>query len=290
VKILILRCWSFLVSLAFVLVIGSAMYFLLSNALPGIDMEAIFGTTPPIDAIFKGAMVWDALWPAIAGTAYLLVLAMLLVLPLGTAGAVYLSEYAPARFRRIALSVLEIFTAIPSIVIGLFGFLLVVCLHRVLLPRASTSLLLAAFCLTLLVLPTFILTFHAAMRGLPHSLRVTASAIGLCHHAAVWHVFLPASGRGLASAFFLSAGRCAEDTAVILLTGAIANASTAPSLTGKFEALPFFIYYTTANYQSPEEFSRIFVAVFFLMVLACILLFGGALLQKVTFKHWNDPL
>ena len=58
----------------------------------------------------------------------------------------------------------------------------------------------------------------------------------------------------------LAMGRAAEDTAVILLTGVVANAGLPSGLAVRFEALPFFIYYTAAQYQTPEELERGFGA------------------------------
>lgn len=286
-KMKLLRLWAFISTIFFVAVIAGSFGFLLHKAVPQLSVELVFGDTPPLEALFGNAPVWDALWPPIIGTLHLLVTAMLFILPLGIAAGAYLAEYAPARFRNWVTSVLEIFAGIPSIVMGLFGFLLILLLRKSFLPHAGTSLLLAAFCLSLLVLPVFILTFQTALRNTPHSLRVTAAAIGLSHNTSVWRIFVPHAGRGLVSAFCLASGRCAEDTAVILMTGAIANASRAPFFTDKFEALPFYIYYTTANYQNEAEFLRVFAAAFFLLLLACILLMTGGWLRSVAFKDWN---
>lgn len=286
-RIAFLRCWSIFAAMLFVVAIGGTIFFLLYNALPQLSLQMVFGDTNIFDVLFHNAPVWDALWPAIAGTGLLLLVTMSFVLPLGITTAVYLSEYASQPLRLLALGLFEIFASIPSIIMGLFGFLLILLLRKTLLPTANTSLLLASFCLALLVLPVFVLTFYTALRGIPHALRVTASLIGLSHNAAVWRVFVPQTSKGLMSAFFLAAGRCVEDTAVILTTGAIANASRAPMLTSKFEALPFYIYYTTANYHDEAEFMRIFAAAFFLLFLACLLLASGHFFQKITFKEWE---
>ena len=285
----LLHVWSTLAVLVFIAAVGGALAFLLVNALPQISLELVFGDTPPLRAIFSNAPVWEGLWPAIAGTGYLLLVAMTMTLPLGIATGVYLAEYAGPALRRGVVTLLEIFAGVPSIVMGLFGFLLILALRRSFAPDASTSLVLAALCLALLALPVFVLTLYAALRSIPHPLRVTAAAIGLSRNAAVWRVFVPKAGKGMASAFFLAAGRCAEDTAVILMTGAIANASRAPLLTGKFEALPFYIYYTTANYQTETEFMRVFAAAFFLLALACMLFAAGHFAQQRAFKEWNTP-
>lgn len=286
----LLRIWGIISAALFVLAIGGIIGFLLYNALPHLSLKDIFGDTPPLEAVLHNAPVWDALWPAMAGTGRLLLLSMSFTVPLGMSTAIYLSEYAPRPVRQGAVALLELFSGVPSILMGLFGFLLILILRKTILPQAGTSLLLAAFCLSLLVLPVFALTFFVALQSIPHKLRVTAAAIGLSPTSAIWRVYLPQAGRGLASAFFLASGRCAEDTAVILMTGAIANASRAPLLTEKFEALPFFIYYTTANYRNEAEFLRIFVAAFLLLVLACVLLAVGRHVYRFTFNGWGKTV
>ncbi len=282
-----LRLGGRFAAIVFTFVVGGNIVFLLVKALPQLSLELVFGTTPPLAALFTSAPVWDGLWPAIAGTGALLLVSMSIALPLGIATGVYLAEYAGPSVRRSVVMLLEVFVGIPSIIMGLFGFLFILALRRSFAPSAGTCLVLAAFCLALLVLPVFILTLHAALRSIPHALRVTAAVMGLSRNVAVWRIFVPKAGKGIMSAFFLAAGRCAEDTAVILMTGVIANASRTPSLTGKFEALPFYIYYTTANYQNEIEFMRVFAAAFFLLALACMLFASGHFFHQLAFNEWS---
>ena len=112
------------------------------------------------------------------------------------------------------------------------------------------------------------------MEGLPISLRLTGFALGLTRGQVVRHVLVPQASRGILGGIMLAMGRAAEDTAVILLTGAVANAGLPSGLAVRFEALPFFIYYTAAQYQTPEELERGFGA-----SLTLLLLSGGLLLM-----------
>ncbi len=89
----------------------------------------------------------------------------------------------------------------------------------------------------------------------------------------VRHILVPQASRGILGGIMLAMGRAAEDTAVILLTGVVANAGLPSGLAVRFEALPFFIYYTAAQYQTPEELERGFGA-----SLTLLLLSGGLLL------------
>ncbi|MFQ8890402.1 MAG: ATP-binding cassette domain-containing protein [Bilophila wadsworthia] len=108
---------------------------------------------------------------------------------------------------------------------------------------------------------------------MPASLRLTGFALGLTHSQIVRHILVPQASRGILGGIMLAMGRAAEDTAVILLTGVVANAGLPSGLAVRFEALPFFIYYTAAQYQTPEELERGFGA-----SLTLLLLSGGLLL------------
>lgn len=85
----------------------------------------------------------------------------------------------------------------------------------------------------------------------------------------------------------LAFGRAAEDTAVILLTGVVANAGLANGIFDKFQALPFTIYYTAAQYQTQEELQRGFGAALVLLLLAGSLLLGAYAIEKTYRLRWK---
>ena len=153
-----------------------------------------------------------------------------------------------------------------------FGFTLILFLRKTFQTEANTSLFLAAACLALLVLPVLVTTTCEALEAVPQSLRTTATALGFTRRQAARHILLPAVVPGIRGVI-LALGRAAEDTAVIMLTGVVANAGLPAGLWGKFEALPFSIFYTAAQYQTPEELERGFGA-----SLTLLLLSGGLLL------------
>ena len=227
----------------------------------------------------SGPPCWDAFpsgtasGPACLGTLCLLGITMALVLVPGIGCGIYLAEYAPPRMQRLLNSLMDILSGVPSIVMGIFGFTLILFLHRLGFAGASSGLLLAGGCLALLVLPALVVTTRTALESLPASLRLSGAALGLRHGQVVRHLLLPQASRGILSGVMLALGRSAEDTAVILLTGVVANAGLPAGLGLRFEALPFFIYYTAAQYQTPEELQRGFGAALTLLALS-----GGLLL------------
>lgn len=270
------------------LAVGALLIFLLWRGLPALNGALIFGDTPPLKAITGQMPVWDGLWPAVAGTAALVVLTMLLALFPGVGCGIYLAEFAKGRTAAIIRLAMDMLAGTPSIVMGLFGFTLIVFLRQFFWPEANTSLLLAAGCLALLVLPVLVTTTCEAMEALPFKLRLTCMALGITRRQAALHVLLPVAWPGIGGGVLLALARAAEDTAVIMLTGAVANAGLPAGLGAKFEALPFAIFYTSAQYQSQEELARGFGAALILLGLSSLLAALAALVQKRLAKGRGD--
>lgn len=253
--------------------------FLLWRGGPSLGLTLWFGDTPPLAALLHGAPVFDGIWPACLGTLYLVALVAALAIPLGVASGIFLAEYADGRTKVVFSFCVELLSGIPSILMGLFGFALILFLRRTFAPEANTCLLLSAFCLTLLVLPYLISSTRLAIESLPDALRLTGTSLGLSHWQVIRRVLLPASAQGILSGVVLAIGRAAEDTAVILMTGVVANAGTPGALSAKYEALPFHIYYLAAEYQSPAELAQAFATALVLLALTGLLFVAARRLQ-----------
>lgn len=101
------------------------------------------------------------------------------------------------------------------------------------------------------------------------------------------HLLIPAGSRGILGGIMLALGRAAEDTAVIMVTGAVANAGLPAGLAAKYEALPFFIFYISAQYRDQAELLRGFGAALTLLVISGCLLMGAWGLQRGLERHWK---
>lgn len=273
--------------LILLLAVGSMLTFLLLRGLPTLSLALLFGDTPPIAAILGHSPVWEGIWPACAGTLTLVCLTVLLALFPGVGCGIYLAEYAGVRQRRWLGAVIDMLAGVPSIVMGLFGFSLILFLRHTFWPEANTCLLLAAGCLALLVLPSIVLTTQEAIAAVPAELRLTCAALGFNHRQRLRYVLLPAASRGILGGVMLAFGRAAEDTAVILLTGVVANAGFFAGIFDKFQALPFTIYYTAAQYQSQEELQRGFGAALILLLLAGGLLLAAYAIERAYRARWK---
>jgi phosphate transport system permease protein len=272
-----------LVLAALALLLGS----LLANGLPALSARLFFGDAPALAALLGRVPVFEGIWPACVGTLCLVALSCSLAIPLGVASGVYMAEYAPPRLRAPMAFATDLLAGIPSILMGLFGFALILLLRQTLAPDAKTGLWLSAVCLAVLVLPYTINTTRAALEGLPRELRLAAPSLGLNRNQGVFSVLLPAASRGLMGGVVLSIGRAAEDTAVILLTGVVANAGLPRGLLDKYEALPFRIYYTAAEYQNPQQLAQGFATALVLLCLTGGVFLAAHRLQRRMERRWR---
>lgn len=274
---------ALLVLSAFSLLFG----FLLLKGLPMLNLRLFFGDTSAYDAVIRLRPVWDGIWPAFAGTFYLLALTMVMALVPGIGCGVFLARFAEGRTRELLSLAVDLLAGVPSIVMGLFGFVLILFMRRTFAPEATTCVLLAAFCLALLVLPSLVVTTRGALESLPVKLAESGRALGFSEKQLLRHLLLPAAAEGILGGVMLAMGRAAEDTAVIMLTGVVINSGLPAGLASKFEALPFLIYYTAAQYTDEAELTRGFGAALVLLLLSSSLLGAAWLLQRGMKRRWR---
>jgi phosphate transport system permease protein len=271
---------SWLSTLVLVLVIGYLLGFLAFRGGPTISMSLFFGDTPVWDALTGRLPVWDGIWPACVGTLLLVALSTATAIPLGVGAGIYLAEYARKPAQKTLGFLVDLLAGTPSILMGLLGFSAILFVRKVFDLQARTSLLTASLCVGFLVLPYIVRATQTALESLREDLRTTALALGMTRSQTIIHVLLPRSAMGIASGIILAVGRAAEDTAVILLTGVVANAGVPHGLTDKFEALPFHIFYLAAEYQNQDELAQAFGTALILLCLTSILFMATGLISN----------
>jgi phosphate transport system permease protein len=272
--------WSWICSLGLVAAVAGILGFVFVKSIPVLNLQLIFGTTRPLKALLMQAPVFDGLLPAIAGTLILVLTAVGLALPVGLGAGIYLAEYSRGRVKQVLSLFFDILAGIPSIVVGLFGFSLAVFLHHHLSDRIYPCLLISALSLAFLVLPYLIRSTQAALERLPARERITAPALGASKLQNIRFVLVPRALDGIVSGVILSIGRCAEDTAVIMLTGAVASAGIPASLLGTYEALPFYIYYISSQYMDRQELLRGYGAAVVLLLLCSVLFLLSFMIKR----------
>lgn len=267
--------------------IGLLCALLFYKGLPTLGPNLLFGDVAPLEAILGKCPVWEGVWPALMGTLVLVGLTMALVLLPGIGCGIFLAEYASPVWKRRVGSAIDLLAGTPSIVMGLFGFTLILFLRKSFLPDANTCLLLAAGCISLLVTPVLVVNAREALEAVPSSVKIAAYGLGFTRHQVIFHISLPMAVRGIISGIILASGRAAEDTAAIMLTGAVANAGLPSGILGKFEALPFTIYYTIAQHQTGEELALAFGTALLLLLLAAGLVFLAKAVEVGHTRYWK---
>jgi ABC-type phosphate transport system permease subunit len=283
----LVAAWSVLSAAVTLTAVGALAVFLLRRSLPVLDMGLFFGDTPVADALLGRAPVWDGLFAACAGTVALVVLASLMAIPVGVAGGVAIHQYLKAPWAAALRFSTNALAGVPSIVMGLFGFSLIIFLRHTVAPEANTGLLLSAVCIALLVLPYTINATAQSLETLPEDLRLLGPSLGMTPWQSLRRILLPAAARGIFGGVFLSMGRAAEDTAVIILTGVVAHGGLPRGLLDKFEALPFTIYYLAAQYQSVRDLNMGFGAALTLLALTALLFCIARYLQARLEREWK---
>ncbi|WP_367360033.1 PstA family ABC transporter permease [Syntrophus sp. (in: bacteria)] len=262
----------------------SILAYLLFKGAGAFHPKLIFGDVSPLKAVLLQQRVFDGLFPAVVGTLMLVSLSVSIALPIGFATGIYLAEYADFRIKNAFNLIFDILAGIPSIVVGLFGFALAVFLHKHYSSSIQPCLLISGLALAFLVLPYIIRTTQIALESLSPEIRLTALALGATKLQNLVYVLLPQSLAGMISGVILAIGRCAEDTAVIMLTGVVVAAGVPKSVFAPYEALPFYIYYISSQYTTPEELMNGYGAALLLLLL-CLFLFALAFVIKKRLSY-----
>jgi phosphate transport system permease protein len=219
-------------ALVITLALLGILAYILANGFRAITWE--FLTQPPTDSMTKGGIM-----PAIVGTLYLTVGAILVALPLGVVSAIFLTEYAKqgalSRVIRIGVNCLA---GVPSVVFGLFGLG-----FFVVFLKFGSSILAGALTLGILILPTIIGAAEEAIKAVPQTFREASLALGVSKWNTIFRIVLPSALPGILTGAILGVGRAAGETAPIMFTAAAFFTAVLPkSIFDEVMALPYHIY------------------------------------------------
>ena len=154
----------------------------------------------------------------VAGTVLVAVGAMIVALPLGLLCAIYLSEYAPGRVRRVVKPVLEILAGIPTVVYGFFALLFVTPLLREISEDIGVfNALSAAIVMGIMIMPMVSSLSEDAIRAVPRSLREGGYALGASKMEVSIKVVVPAALSGIVASFILAASRAIGETMIVTI-------------------------------------------------------------------------
>ncbi len=185
-------------------------------------------------SFFRTVPLWsfltDTLWapvfvpprygilPLVAGTVVTTGVALAVALPMGTMVAIYLSEYAPFRLREIIKPLLELLSAVPTVVYGYFALLFVApLLQKVISDLPTFSMLSAGIVMGIMIIPYVSSLSEDAMRAVPMLLREGAYALGANKMIASLRVVYPAALSGIGAAYILGISRAIGETMIVAI-------------------------------------------------------------------------
>ncbi len=213
-----IRIFFFCVALASIATLALIVLFLFVEGLP------IFTKVSVKDFIF--GQYWYptdeppdfGIFPLIIASLSVTAVASVISIPLGVLTALYLAEVASYRLRELVKPVVELLAALPSVVIGFFGMVIVApFLQEILDIPTGLNLFNASLMLAFMSIPTICSISEDAIFNVPTELKEASLALGATHWETIWRVIIPASISGISTATILGMSRAIGETMVVLM-------------------------------------------------------------------------
>jgi phosphate transport system permease protein len=257
----------FLSTLFIVLPVGLILGIIIQKGLPALNWQFL-------SDIPRQGMRAGGIFPALVGTIYLVLGAIIFALPIGLLAAIYLSEYAKGNLlnRMIKLAIVNL-AGVPSVVYGLFGLAIFVIFFKF-----GASILSGSLTLGIMILPIIITTSREALESVPYSFREVSYSLGASKWQTIRHIVLPNAIPGILTGTILGLGRAAGETAPILFTVAAFYLPQLPkSIFDQAMALPYHLYVISTQVPNVDEKIRygtalvLLVLVLFMNLVAIII-------------------
>lgn len=222
---------------------------------------------------------------ALVGSAYMMLIVLVLALPIGVAASIYLEEFAPKNWMTDVIEVnIANLAAVPSIVFGILG--LAIFINFMHLPMSAP--IVGGLVLTLMTLPTIIISTRASLKSVPPSIKEAAMGVGASKVQAIFHHVLPLAAPGILTGTIIGLAQALGETAPLLLIGMVAFVRDYPDALpgGLFDpatGLPVQVYNFTQR-ADPAFVERasgaIVVLLAFLLVMNAIAIFLRQRLER----------
>jgi phosphate transport system permease protein len=227
---LAMECLAGIAAIGAVAVLGIVVFNVLQRGLPAIDFDLFTEVQPGFGEAGGG------IGHAIVGTAILVGLATLMALPVGVLLAIYVQEFARTSVARAIRLSLDVLNGVPSIVIGIFVFALIV------QPLHQQSAWAGAFALAIIMLPLVGRATMEVLALVPESQREASFALGVSRWRTVLRVVLPAVMGGVVTGAVLAIARAAGETAPLLFTSSLYANTISTDITQPVASLPVTIF------------------------------------------------
>lgn len=220
--------------------------------------------------------------PLVAGTAVTSGVALLVALPLGTVIAIYLSEYANARVREILKPILELLSAVPTVVFGYFAFLFVTPILQSFLPNLpGFNMLSAGIVIGIMIIPYVSSLSEDAMKAVPVHIREGSYAMGATRLQTAVRVLIPSAFSGIASAYVLGFSRAVGETMVVAIAAGQQPNLTLNPMEGAATITAYIVQVSLGDLpHGTLAYQSIFAAGLTLMVMTLVFNIAGHLLRK----------
>ncbi len=244
--------------------------YILYKGVPNLTLPGIFD--------WKFTSQNMSMTPAIINTVLMTVLSLLMAVPIGVFAAIYLVEYSKKGNKLVKLIrvTAETLSGIPSIVYGLFGFIVFV-----ITLGWSYTLLSGAITLSIMILPLIMRTTEEALMAVPDSFREGSFGLGAGRLRTVFHIIVPSAMPGILSGVILAIGRIVGESAALIFTAGT-NPVVPDSLFSSVSTLSVHMYaLMTEGLYVDQAYA---VAVVLLVVVILINALSAALARKLTKK------
>lgn len=245
--------------------------YVLINGVDKLSLNLVFGEyTDDAPTVF----------PALVGTLQLVGIAAIIAVPIGVASAIFLVEYtnSKGKFVKIVQVATETLAGIPSIVYGLFGYLIFVVAFG-----WGYSMLGGGITLAIMILPTIVRSTQESLLSVQGGLREGAYALGASKVRTIFKIVLPSAAGGIVTAIILAIGRVVSESAVLILTVGMVVNKVPETLMAPGTSLALDIYYFASHGYPDEAAATAVVLLIFVMVLNLLAGWVGKMIHKSTY-------
>ena len=236
-----------------VIALSAIIFYVIKNGIGNLSLSLIFSESGNKPTIL----------PAILGTLHLILISVVIAVPIGVGSAVFLVEYAKnkGKFVKIISVATETLAGIPSIVYGLFGYLIFVVAFKM-----GYTILGGGFTLSIMILPLIVRSTQESLLSVPNGLREGALALGTSKVRTIFKVILPSCASGIVTSIILAIGRVVSESAVLILTIGMVTNKMPQNVLMPGTSLALDIYYF-ANYGLMKEPTATSVVLLILVIL-----------------------
>ncbi len=258
---------AFALTIAGILPLLSVLWNIIYKGMPGLTA-----------AMFSKPIIDDGFANAIVGTIVMVLIGSAISIPLGIATGIYLSEYEPtSKLNRTIRFLVTILTGVPSIVVGIFIYGIVVLLTKDLFGFSYSGLA-GGISLATIMLPIIALTSEEVLKLVPRAYRLASLGLGGSKFQTIARVVLPTALPAISTGVLLAISRATGETAPLLFT-ALGNLDWAENLFDKTASLPVLIY-NLYNDPNPEKNQLVWTASLLLLILVLLINLPSRLLAN----------